>query len=201
MQLIVISGPSGSGKSTLSEIILKKIKNGIILNTDNYYRTGIISKILSRLLSSYFDRKISFNFRLFNRDLKFILKNGFSNFSYKYNFKNKSIKKIYKKTKNIRFIIIEGIFGQEILRTVSTNNCFLIKLKADKKTCLNRVVKRDFLERGKSKDLAKIDFIKAWELFRKNKYEHNSRNYFKTILISKKSDIDLLLKKITNLEN
>ena len=45
MQLIVISGPSGSGKTTLSERILKKIKNGIILNTDNYYRTGILSHI------------------------------------------------------------------------------------------------------------------------------------------------------------
>ena len=59
MQLIVISGPSGSGKTTLSKRILKKIKNGIILNTDNYYRTGILSQILSRTLTSYFDRKIS----------------------------------------------------------------------------------------------------------------------------------------------
>ena len=65
MQLIVISGPSGSGKTTLSKRILKKIKNGIILNTDNYYRTGILSQILSRTLTSYFDRKISFNIGLF----------------------------------------------------------------------------------------------------------------------------------------
>ena len=201
MQLIVISGPSGSGKTTLSEIILKKIKHGIILNTDNYYRTGIISQILSRVLTSYFDRKISFNFKLFNRDLEFILKNRYSNFSYKYNFKSKSIKKTYKKTKNIRFIVIEGIFGQEILKTLSKKNCFLIKLKANKKTCLNRVVRRDFLERGKSKDLAKKDFIKAWELYRKNNKKYNSRNYFKTIVISKKSDLDLLTKKITSILN
>ena len=74
MQLIVISGPSGSGKTTLSEIILKNIKDGLILNTDNYYKTGILSKILSKLLTSYFDRKISINFELFQRDLEFILK-------------------------------------------------------------------------------------------------------------------------------
>ena len=201
MQLIVISGPSGSGKTTLSKRILKKIKNGIILNTDNYYRTGILSQILSRTLTSYFDRKISFNFRLFKRDLKFIIKNRFSNFYYKYNFKNKSIKKIYKKTKNIKFIIIEGIFGQEILKTLSKENCLLIKLKANKQTCLNRVIKRDFLERGKSKDLAKRDFIKAWELFHENKNKCNSRNYFNTIVIKKKSDIDLLLKTIINIVN
>ena len=199
MKLIIIIGPSGSGKTTLSKLILKKIKNGIILNTDNYYRTGIISQILSRTITSYFDRKISFNFGLFNRDLKFILKNGFSNFSYKYNFKSKSKTKIYKNTKNIRFIIIEGIFGQEIIKTLTKKNYFLIKLKVNKQTCLNRVVKRDFLERGKSKDLAKRDFIKAWELFRKNKKKYNSRNYIKIINIKKRGDVDLLLKKITKI--
>ena len=93
MLIIVITGPSGSGKTTLSELILKKINNGIILNTDNYYRTGIISKILSKIITSYFDRKISFNFKLFKEDVEFIFKNGFSTFSYEYNFKRKSIKK------------------------------------------------------------------------------------------------------------
>ena len=201
MQLIIISGPSGSGKTTLSEIILKHINDGLILNTDNYYRTGIVSKILSKVITSYFDRKISINFELFYRDLEFILKNRISNFSYKYNFKTKSIKKIYKKTKNIKYIIIEGIFGKEILKSFSKYNCILIKLKANKQTCLNRVIKRDFLERGKSKDLAKRDFIKAWELFHENKNKCNSRNYLNTIVIKKKSDIDLLLKTIINIVN
>tara|TARA_Y100000746_G_scaffold117672_1_gene100759 strand:- start:173 stop:778 length:606 start_codon:yes stop_codon:yes gene_type:complete len=201
MQLIVITGPSGSGKTTLSGIVLEQIKNGIILNTDNYYRTGIISQILSRVITSYFDRKISFNIGLFKRDLDFILKNRFSNFSYKYNFKSKSIKKIYKNNKNIRFIIIDGVFGQEVLKILSIKNCFLIKLKASKQTCLNRVIKRDYIERGKNRDIAKKDFIKAWELFHVNDKKYNSRNYFKKIDISKKSDIDLLVKMITNLVN
>jgi len=199
MQVIIISGPSGSGKTTLSKIILKKIKDGIILNTDNYYRNGIISQILSKILTSYFDRKISFNFDLFCRDLEFILKNGFSRFSYKYNFKNKSIKKIYKNVKNIRFIIIEGIFAQEKFKTLSKNNCILVKLKANKQTCLKRVVKRDFLERGKSKDLAQRDFLKAWELFSKNKKKYSSKYYLETIIFKKESDIECLLKKLTNL--
>ena len=201
MQLIVISGPSGSGKTTLSEKILKNIKNGIILNTDNYYRTGIVSQILSRVLTSYFDRTISFNLGLFKKDLEFIVKNGFSEFYYKYNFKSKSIKKVSQNTKNIKFLIVEGIFGQEILKNLSKENCLLIKLKANKQTCLNRVIKRDFLERGKSKDLAKRDFIKAWKLFHENNNKHNSRNNFNTIFIRKKSDLDLLLKEIINLVN
>ena len=195
MRVIIISGPSGSGKTTLSKIILKKIKDGIILNTDNYYRNGIISQILSKILTSYFDKKISFNFELFCRDLEFILKNGFSRFSYKYNFKNKSIKKIYKNVKNIRFIIIEGIFAQEKFKTLSKNNCILVKLKANKQTCLKRVVKRDFLERGKSKDLAQRDFLKAWELFSKNKKKYSSKYYLETIIFKKESDIEYLIKK------
>ena len=199
MQLIIISGPSGSGKTTLAEIIIKNIKDGLILNTDNYYRTGIVSKILSKIITSYFDRKISINFKLFKRDLQFILKNGFSSFYYKYNFKNKSIKKIYKNTKNIRFIIIEGIFGQEILKSLSKNNCIFIKLKINKLTCMERVVKRDYVERGKSKYLAEKNFIKAWELFHKNKIKNIPINHFETIVIKKESDINPLLKKITNI--
>ena len=199
MQLIIISGPSGSGKTTLSEIILKNIKDGLILNTDNYYRTGVLSKILSKLITSYFDRKISFNIELFNRDLEFILKNRISNFSYKYSFKKKSIKRIYEKTKNIRYIVIEGIFGEEILKSLYKNNCILIKLKTNKQICMKRVVKRDFIERGKSKYLAKKNFIKAWEIFHKNK--DNSRIHNKTIFIKKKSDINPLLKHLTTIIN
>jgi len=41
MKLIFISGPSGSGKTTLSNQIIVKIKYGIILSTDNYYKTGL----------------------------------------------------------------------------------------------------------------------------------------------------------------
>ena len=39
MNIIFVSGPSGSGKTTLSNQIKVKIKNGIILRTDNYYKT------------------------------------------------------------------------------------------------------------------------------------------------------------------
>ena len=50
MKLIFISGPSGSGKTTLSNQIIGKIKNGIVLSTDNYYkkfekRKNVLSKI------------------------------------------------------------------------------------------------------------------------------------------------------------
>ena len=45
----------------------------------------------------------------------------------------------------------------------------MYKRQANKQTCLNRVIKRDFLERGKSKDLAKKDFKKLGNYFIKIK--------------------------------
>ena len=199
MQLIIISGPSGSGKTTLSTIILKKLKDGIILNTDDYYKTGLISQILSKTLTSYFDRKISFNYRLFKKNLEFILKNGFSNFSYDYDFKSKSIKRRNQKIKNIKFIIVEGIFGEEIIKFLSGDDYILINLKINKQSCMKRVIKRDFEERGKNKNLAKRDFIKAWELFHKNKKENHKRNYLKKIDIKNQSELQYLLKNLTNI--
>ena len=201
MQLIIISGPSGSGKTTLSKKILENLKDGIILNTDNYYKTGVISQILSKSIHSYFDRTISFNYKLFRGDLEFILKEGFSKYSYDYNFKNKTLKKTYKKTNHIKFVIIEGIFGQEIIKSLSDNNCILVYLKINKQSCMKRVIKRDYEERGKSKNLAKKDFIKAWELFFKNKKKNRSKNYKLKIIVENKRDINSLLKNLTNIVN
>ena len=200
MLIIIISGPSGSGKTTFSKEILKKLKNGIILNTDNYYRTGIISRFLSIIITSYFDRNISFNFKLFREDLVNILKSGNSKYLYNYDFKCKSIKKIYKKTNNIKFVIIEGIFGREILNTLFREKCLLIILKTKKHTCMKRVIRRDFIERGKSKSRARYDFLKAWEIFHNKNKDRNTINYLKKIIIENKTDLKVLIKEIINLE-
>ena len=201
MELIIISGPSGSGKSTLSKKILKKLKCGIILNTDNYYKTGIISNLCSKVVSSYFDRNISFNKKLFEKDLDFILRNGYSNFSYKYNFKTKLTKKIYKKTKFLKFIIIEGIFSKEILKGSINRNYILIKLKIKKKYCMKRAVKRDFAKRGKSKSLAHKDFLKAWKIFHNNEAENKSIPFLKKFIITKNTDQKELIKRLIDIVN
>lgn len=199
MKLIIISGPSGSGKTTLSKKISKKLKDAIILNTDNYYRTGIISQITSKIVNSYFDRKISFNFKLFKKDLNFILKNKFSNYSYDYDFKNKSIKKKIKIIKNIKYVIIEGIFGKEILKILPRSSCIYINLKTNKQTCMKRVIKRDINERGKVKETAKNDFIEGWELFIKNKKKKERGNYLKKFKISNKTNLKRIIKEVVKL--
>ena len=201
MQLIIISGPSGSGKTTLSKQILKNLRDGIILNTDNYYKTGIISKILSIIINSYFDRKISFNYKLFKKDLEFVLKNRYSNHFYKYNFKKKTIKKIYHKKNNLKFVVIEGIFGNEAQKISPISRSIFIKLNTTKKSCMKRVIKRDFLERGKNKVNSKRDFLMAWKLFHENNENKSSKNYLKKIVIKKKVNIKLLTKRIVNISN
>ncbi len=195
MKFILISGPSGSGKTTLSRNILEKIKNGIVLSTDNYYKTGYISKILSIIVDGYFDRGISLNYKLLRKDINFIIKNKSSNYERSYSFKNKDIKKLFKKTKNIKLLIVEGIFARDLIGSIDEKNCFFIELTKNKNECMNRVIKRDFIERGKKKNLAKKDFLKSWDIY----YDRFKNKSFKNLYeftFNKNTDLNELLKNI-----
>ncbi len=198
MKIILISGPTGSGKTNLTKEILKKFKNGIELSTDNYYRTGLISNLLSKIIYGYYDRKISFNYRLFKKDFDYICKKNKSEHIYSYDFINKTIKKSYKKKINIDYIIVEGIFTKELLRNCKKHNCFFIELETNKESCMNRVIKRDLNERGKSKDLAKNDFLKSWSVYYDNNYP--SKNYLQTLVYSNKTDIYMEIRNKLNLK-
>ena len=191
MKLIFISGPSGSGKTTLSKKIIGKNKNGIILSTDNYYKIGLISKLISKFVEGYFDRNISFNYELFKKDFNFILKNGNSVYERYYNFEKKTINNFINERNNINFLIVEGIFAKEFSRTLCNQNYFFLELKTNKIECMNRVIKRDFKERGKAKNQAKYDFLKSWDIYYE-KFKHNENEF----TITKKTNIDQILKKL-----
>ena len=196
MKLIFISGPSGSGKTTLSKQIIGKIKNGIILSTDNYYKIGLISKLLSKFVEGYFDKSISFNFKLFKKDFNFILKNGISIYDRSYNFEKKIIQNISNETNNINFLIIEGIFSKEFSRSLYNQNYSFFELKINKNECMNRVVERDFKERGKSKKQAEDDFLKSWDIYYEKFKNNDIKNNVNEITITKKTNIDQILKKL-----
>ena len=132
MKLIFISGPSGSGKTTLSNQIIKKNKDGFVLSTDNYYITGFISKLLSKFIESFFDRRISFNYKLFKKDFDLIYKHGISINDRYYNFENKTIQNTLNKTNNISFLIVEGIFAEEFANTLNNKNFYFLELKTKK---------------------------------------------------------------------
>ena len=198
MKLIFISGPSGSGKTTLSNQIIEKTKNGIVLSTDNYYKTGLISKLLSKIFRSYFDRIISFNYKLFKKDFNFIVKNEISINQRFYDFENQSIKNYFKKIKNINYLIVEGIFAREFSITLDSNNFYFLELKINKKECMRRAVLRDLKERGKVKKKAENDFLNSWDIYYKKFKNKSMKNKANEFNIRKNTDIDKILNKIFN---
>ena len=195
MKLIFISGPSGSGKTTLSNQIKVKIKNGFILRTDNYYKTGLISKFLSKSIDCYFDKSISFNNKLFKKDFYFIYKNGISNHEWSYNFEKKTIKKVRNEINNINYLIVEGIFAKEFASTLHNQNYLFLELKINKKDCMKRVIQRDSKERGKAKKKAENEFLKSWEIYYE-KFKNQKINNKNEMSITKNTDIDQILKKV-----
>ena len=198
MKLIFISGPSGSGKTTLSNQIIKKNKNGIVLSTDNYYKTGLISKLLSKFVEGFFDRSISFNNKLFKKDFDFIYKNGISICDRYYNFEKKTIQNILNETNNISFLIVEGIFAKELSKTLNNKDYYFLEIKTKKNECMKRVVKRDIQERGKDKKQAEYDFLKSWDIyygkFKSNRIKNNKNKF----IIEKSTNLDHILKKLFN---
>ncbi|GIR04419.1 MAG: uridine kinase [Prochlorococcus sp.] len=198
MKLIFISGPSGSGKTTLSNQIIKKNKNGIVLSTDNYYKTGLISKLLSKFVEGFFDRSISFNNKLFKKDFDFIYKNGISIYDRYYNFEKKTIQNILNETNNISFLIVEGIFAKEFSITLNNNNYYFLEIKTKKNECMKRVVQRDLKERGKDKKQAENDFLKSWDIYYEKFKPNSIKKTTNKFIIRKNTDIDKILKKLFN---
>ncbi len=198
MKLIFISGPSGSGKTTLSNQIIKKNKNGIVLSTDNYYKTGLISKLLTKFVEGFFDKSISFNNKLFKKDFDFIYKNGISIWDRYYNFEKKTTINILKETNNISFLIIEGIFAKEFSNTLDNKDYIFLEIKTEKNKCMKRVVQRDIKERGKDKKQAENDFLKSWDIYYEKFKPNRIKNNTNKFIIEKNSDIDNILKKLFN---
>ena len=196
MKLIFISGPSGCGKTTLSNQIILKNKNGYVLSTDNYYKTGLLSKLLSKFVKGYFDRTISFNYKLFKKDFDFIVKNKISIRDRYYNFEKKKIQNILNEKKNISFLIVEGIFANEFSNTLYNQNFYFLEIKEKKNNCQRRVVQRDLKERGKNKKQVENDFIKSWDIYYEKFKPDSIKNNTNKFIIRKNTDIDHILKKL-----
>ncbi len=198
MKLIFISGPSGSGKTTLSNQIIQKNKNGIVLSTDNYYKTGLISKLLPKFIEGFFDRSISFNKELFKKDFDFIYKNGISIYDRNYNFEKKTIQNILNETINISFLIVEGIFAKEFSNTLNNKDYIFLEIKTKKIVCMKRVIQRDIKERGKDKKQAEQDFLKSWSIYYEKFKPHSIKNNTNKFIIEQNTDVAQIMKKLFN---
>ena len=198
MKIIIITGPSGSGKTSLAKNLMIELENCHIISTDDFYRTGRISNLLSKFIESYFDRAISHNSKLLRKTINKILKNKEINYSYKYDFIKKRTKIINKKSLRIKNLIIEGIFTLELLKFISINDYLLIRLKISREICMKRIKERDHIERGKSKTKVKEDFIKAWNIYKKKEKSFKILDKGKELIFKKDPNINTILKNLSN---
>ena len=198
MKIIIITGPSGSGKTTLAKKLMIELENCHIISTDDFYKTGKLSNLLSKLIKSYFDRKISHNGRLLKKTISKIIKNKEINYSLKYDFIKRRTEVNYSKSLNIKNLIIEGIFTLELLKFISRNDYILIRLKINKDVCMKRIKERDNIERGKSKRKSKEDFIKAWNIYEKKEKSYKISGKGKELIFRKDADINIILNKLSN---
>ena len=197
MKIIIITGPSGSGKTILAKKLMAELDNCHIISTDDFYKTGIISNLLSYFIKSYFDKKISQNTILLKKTINKILKNKEVNYSFKYDFVKKRTEITYKKSSCIENLIIEGIFSLELLKFISINDYLLIRLKTNKDICMRRVINRDYIERGKSKKNSMENFNKAWDIYVNKEKSYKILGKDKELIFKKDPNIDSILKKLS----
>ena len=198
MKIIIIPGPSGSGKTSLAKNLMMHSENSYIISTDDYYKTGNISNLLSYFIPSYFDRKISHNSKLLEETIIKILKDKEINYSYKYDFIKKRTEITQNKILNIENLIIEGIFTMELLKFISTNDYLLVSLKINRDICMKRVYERDHIERGKSKKKSIKDFIKAWNIYKNKEKSYKILGKGKELIFDKEPNINIILNQLTN---
>ncbi len=201
MKLIIITGPSGSGKTSLAVKLSQELKYSQIISTDDFYKTGIISKIFSEIINSYFDKYISHNNKLLKNYIYKILKNKRINYFYKYDFKKKSTTIDFRNSGNIETLIIEGIFTLEFIKYISKYNYLLIKLDPYRDLCLKRIFYRDQIERGKNKNKVEKDFRNAWEIYKIKEKFYKKIDHKNQLMFKKDPDINTILKEINNLNH
>ena len=198
MKIIIITGPSGSGKTSLAKKLMAKLENCHVISTDDFYRTGKISNLLSKFLESYFDKQISHNGKLLKKTINNILINKEVNYSYKYDFIRKRTEISYMKSTNINNLIIEGIFTLELLKFISTYDYLLIRLKLNKDICMKRIYERDHNERGKSKKKSIEEFKKAWDIYNKKEKSYKKNGLGKELIFKKDPNINTILQNLSN---
>lgn len=147
--IVCIAGASGSGKTTFARQIQKQLPNdeSIIITQDSYYRDlGHLSA--SERQKQNFDHPHSLNFEKLKKDL-IDLKNGRSIEQPIYDFNTHST--ISQKTTITpkKTILVEGTLTLSQLDLLNLFD-YKIYINTPQNVCLERRIKRDVLERGRT---------------------------------------------------
>jgi uridine kinase len=151
MLIIGIAGGTGSGKTTVVRKVIESLPKGevAVLSQDSYYRDNSHLP-LSERQEINFDHPASLEFELLVEHLK-LLKEGKSIDEPIYSYLTCTRAKESNKVDPRDVVIVEGIL---IFTNYELRNLFDIKVfvYADADDRLDRVIKRDILERGRSVD-------------------------------------------------
>lgn len=152
MLIIGIAGGTGSGKTTVVKKIIEKlpIKSVAVLSQDAYYKDNSHLELSERQKIN-FDHPDSLEFSLLEKHIKELKKGEIINQPiYSYLTCTRASETIQVEPKKV--VIVEGILilTQKILRELFDIKVFV---HADADDRLNRVIRRDIIERGRSVDV------------------------------------------------
>ena len=197
MKTIVITGPSGSGKTILSHKLNKIFDESIVIKTDSYYRDNLFIKFLSIFIYDIYDRIISIKRKEILKLIASINNNEKFIKFYDYNFKRKlstNSKREIQYKKNIKFLILEGIFSHRI--DLNYNNTINIICEEQKEICYQRRLKRDKEERGRNIKEVNKKFSKSWKIYYKHLPKYINSNKVTILNPVNKTSFEKLIKRL-----
>ena len=164
--IIGIAGASGSGKTTFAQNLVKKFPQDktLLISQDSYYK-DLSNLSLAERTNQNFDHPDSIDFKLLKMHLT-ELKKGNSISQPIYNFDIHSTEKETIKIDSKSILIIEGtllLSQPEIIEEID----YTIFIQLDQNTCLERRMKRDVSQRGRTKE----EVLKQYKMTVKPMYE------------------------------
>ena len=149
--IIGISGASGSGKTTFAQNLVKKFTHDktLLISQDSYYKDLSHLSLVERA-NENFDHPNSIDFKLLKKHL-IELKKGNSISQPIYNFNSHSREKRTIKIGTKSVLIVEGTLLLSQPEIIEEIDCTIF-INLDQNTCLERRMKRDISDRGRTKE-------------------------------------------------